>query len=67
VAELWLGLLGAAALRGKGEEGRARESCGADRGLCPPFYMVERGRDGRHGSGARVHRRPPLVASGARR
>jgi hypothetical protein len=43
VAELRLGL-GAAALRGEGEEGRSRERCGVDRGLCPPFYRVERGR-----------------------
>jgi hypothetical protein len=45
-AELRLGLFGAAALRGEGEGGRARERCGVDRGLCLPFYRVERGRGG---------------------
>jgi hypothetical protein len=45
-AELRLGLFGAAALRGEGEGGRAQKICGVDRGLCPPFYRVERGRGG---------------------
>jgi hypothetical protein len=37
VAELRLGLLGAAALRGEGEEERARESCGRIGGCARPF------------------------------